>query len=296
MSGLFRRYLLIVSGLVLGCLLFLVVTMQTQVTERWKPNANRNDSSENDSVSSQNVVFRNNSSQSSDVFSDDLTDLRRVSTTAGFWTKQSSPTMSEYAVKTVLDARGDDTSRHEALEYLHRVKYHRIIDILESVLSNPNEGERFRSFCIQHLWMNLDSGGQSEVARVVLLLHNGLTDKDLPIRREALLALARMGDPLGQETAVKWLLDENASNTRDLAIRCVHDLNMKEHIPTIRKYLYDPDEVIRIAAIVALSQWDDEESRPAFSAAAKSDSIRVQRAGQAALTRLSQPIPPNSNP
>jgi HEAT repeat protein len=197
---------------------------------------------------------------------------------------------------TVLNTQEDDTNRHEAIEALHRSGYVGLTSLVLRVFVNPQESPRFRSFCIQHLWVNSQTAGPEELGKITTALHESLNDRDLPVRRESLLALVRMGDPLGQETAVKWLLDENASNTRDLAIRCVHDLNMKEYIPTIRKYLYDPDEVIRIAAIVALSQWGDEESRPAFSAAAKSDSIRLQRAGQAALTRLPQPIPPTSNP
>jgi len=72
----------------------------------------------------------------------------------------------------------------------------------------------------------------------------------------------------------------------DLAIRCVKLLDLKEHIPAIRKYLYDKNNVIRIAAIAALSQWQDEQSKPAFQKAADSKSVRLQRAGKAALERL----------
>ena len=97
-----------------------------------------------------------------------------------------------------------------------------------------------------------------------------------------------MGDPKGVEAAARWLADEKADGVRDLAIRCVHDLDLREHIPAIRKHVRDPDEVVRIAAIVALSQWGDEESRPAFEEAAKSDVVRLQRAGKAALERLDQ--------
>ena len=192
-------------------------------------------------------------------------------------------------VAVVQDPEDDDTIRHESIELLRRSGYPDLTNLVLGVLDNPREQPRFRAFCVQHLWINSQTASAEEIGKITSVLYRSLNDRDLPVRREALLALVHMGDPLGQETAVKWLLDDNAKGTRDLAIRCIHDLNMKEYIPTIRKYLYDPDEVIRIAAIVALSQWDDEESRPAFSAAAKSDSIRVQRAGQAALTRLSQP-------
>jgi HEAT repeat protein len=193
-------------------------------------------------------------------------------------------------IAALLDSTGDDTVRNEAANLLRRSGYEGLTDDLTRMLDNPAESERFKAFCVQHLWYNVESANPEELEKIITVLQRTLGDQHIPVRREALLALVRLGDPKGAKTAVEWLTDEKAGDVRDAAIRCVHDLNMKEYIPTIRKYLYDPDEVIRIAAIVALSQWGDEESRPAFSAAAKSDSIRLQRAGQAALTRLSQPI------
>ena len=41
-----------------------------------------------------------------------------------------------------------------------------------------------------------------------------------------------------------------------------------------------------LAAIVALSLWGDEKSRPAFEEAAKAKSVRLKNAGKAALKRL----------
>ena len=61
---------------------------------------------------------------------------------------------------------------------------------------------------------------------------------------------------------------------------------MREHIPTIRLYARDPNEVVRIAAIVCLSDCRDEESRDAFEDAAKSLSVRLERCGQAAIKWL----------
>ena len=61
---------------------------------------------------------------------------------------------------------------------------------------------------------------------------------------------------------------------------------MREHIEIIRNYARDPDTVICIAAIVTLSQWGDQASRPAFQEAVASDIPRLQRAGRAALARL----------
>ena len=108
----------------------------------------------------------------------------------------------------------------------------------------------------------------------------------MEVRREALLALVRIDDPKGKETAAAWLKDPDKDNVRDLAIRCIKLLDLKQYIPTIRQYLYAKNEVISIAAIVVLSQWGDERSKPAFKKAADSKSVRLQRAGKSALKRL----------
>ena len=134
--------------------------------------------------------------------------------------------------------------------------------------------------------MNLEKADDEEKALTTETLKKCLEDKDVGVRREGLLALVRMKEEIGKETAVKWLLLDDMDDVKDLAIRCVHELGLKEHIPAIREYLKSEDEVVKIAAIVALSQWGDEESRPAFEEAAKSKSLRLRRAGQRALIEL----------
>ena len=78
--------------------------------------------------------------------------------------------------------------------------------------------------------------------------------------------------------------------TRDEAVRCVKLLDLREHAVTLRGLARpagnEVSEDARIAAIVALSQWGDAESRSAFEEAAASSSPRLQRAGRAALEAL----------
>ena len=73
---------------------------------------------------------------------------------------------------------------------------------------------------------------------------------------------------------------------RDLAIHCAQENDLRDQIPTIRLYSRSTNDIIRIAALVALSQWGDEESRPAIEEAATSPVVRLQHCGQAALKRL----------
>jgi len=219
-------------------------------------------------------------------------------------------------VAVLLDPKDSDTARNEVANLLERSNYPGVADALCKVLDNPAEKPRFRSFAAQHLGMLLTGAGskpalqnhpqgapslpaplppgEREVReKAAAKLHECLADRHVEVRREALLALVRIKDPQAIELAVRWLQPETTNlkpetQVLDLAIRCVHELDLREHIPTVRKYLHDPNEVVRIAAIVALSQWGDEESRPAFEEAANSKSVRLQRAGQAALRRLDQ--------
>jgi len=119
-------------------------------------------------------------------------------------------------------------------------------------------------------------------------MHELVHDRHYEVRREALLALVRQRDPQAPKLASDWLHDlaKQANVTRDLAIRCVHELDLRKEIPEVRKYLSDSNEAVQIAAIVALSQWGDDESRGQFEIARNSKSLRIRNAGNAAIERL----------
>ncbi len=155
-----------------------------------------------------------------------------------------------------------------------------------TTLYNPKEGERFRSFCVQHLYGNYEGADTDEKEIISEALHSCLTDRHVKVRREALLALHRLKEPIAREVALKWLHDEKADRVRDAAIRIVREQEIREEIPTIRKLARDPNIVVARAAIVTLARWGDEESRPIMEEAAKSSSVLLQRAGKAALARL----------
>ena len=182
-------------------------------------------------------------------------------------------------VYCLKDISEEDTIRNEVANLLKRSHYPGLANALIDVLDNPSEKPRFRSFAVQHLG-ELSATGESSI---LAKLRQCLDDKDAEVRREALLALVRQKDDSASQAAVRQLADVE---TRDLAIRCVRELDLREQIPNVRKYLNDSNEVVRIAAIVALSQWFDDESRTAFDDAAASKSMRLQSAGAAALARL----------
>lgn len=188
----------------------------------------------------------------------------------------------------LTDPSDSDTVRNEVASLLRRSAYADLTDVLILILDSPEEHARFRSFAVQHLWQGLDGANAETRSKIEAKLHSLLIDRHVEVRREALLALVRMRDPIGQEAATRWLgaCNQEGEGTRDLAIRCVHELGLTEYVPVIRGYARDADETTRIAAIVALCQWGDEQSRAAFEEASKSPIVRIQRAGKAALDRL----------
>jgi len=204
------------------------------------------------------------------------------------------------AMSTVLaDTKDDDTVRNEAANLLRRSGHPQLTDELITVLSNPEEKERFRTFCVQHLYNNYKKAGPTEHVRIAATLRKCLADQHVKVRREALLALHRLKDDDTEAIARKWLHEdgENGDAVRDLVIRIIRERNLRDELPTIRKYARDKNVVIRIAALVTLSEWRDEESRPLMEEAAKSDRVRLQRCGKLALKRLDEPLPtPKSEP
>ena len=191
-------------------------------------------------------------------------------------------------VAVLINEKEDGRVRNEVANLLGRSKFVGLSDVLIQVLHNDEEEPRFRAFAAQHLGMQLNNSDLEIRSRVNEKVHNLVYDRHFEVRREALLALVRQKDPQAAKCAVDWLHDsaKEADITRDLAIRCVYDLELRAEIPTVRTYVRSPNEIIQIAAIVALSQWDDEESRSAFQEAAASKIVRVQRCGKAALQRL----------
>jgi len=214
----------------------------------------------------------------------------RVKGLAGGAVTEVKDSRDQEALAGILgDPTEDDTVRHEIANLLFRSGYAQLEPCLAKVLENPAEKERFRSWAVQHLGnLLLDSRFPADRQALAGRLRALLTDPQIKVRREALLALVRHDDPAVLKKLPEMIADTapGADAMRDLAIRCAYDKKMKESLPAIRAQARSADEPVRIAAMNALSQWGDEESRPAFEAALASGSVRLQRAGKAAIGRL----------
>jgi hypothetical protein len=198
------------------------------------------------------------------------------------------------ALLTVLsDTKDGDTERHEVAELLRRSQCPELHATLFKILDNPDETARFRGFVMQYLGMMALEAAEDSDDRQTLVTRtrDALTDEHFEVRAQALQNLCRLKDPVGIETAVKWLTYKSADDFErgyilNQAIRCVGDLDLKENLPTIRKYARDPNNTVRIAAIVVLSNWNDVESLPAMQEAAEAKDPLVKKCGQEALKRM----------
>ncbi len=195
----------------------------------------------------------------------------------------------ETLAQLLSDPAEDDTVRHEIASLLFRSGYAPLEACLFKILENPAEKERFRSWAVQHLGnllLDVNYAGDRQVLadRIRALL----TDRHRYVQRMAIQALVQHNDPAVLAKVREMLSDPapDADAMRDFAIHVAQDKNMREHIPVIRPYARSTNDIIRIAAIVALSQWGDNESRPAIEEAATSRVVRVQRCAKAALAKL----------
>jgi hypothetical protein len=198
-------------------------------------------------------------------------------------------------VAVLLDHTDSDTARHQAAELLRRSDYAALPATLVTVLNNPAESERFRSWAVQHLYSIHAQTSTDSQTLISTTLHELLHDRHVAVRREALLSLSRLSDPTAVEHAAAWLGDEQVS-AADLALLfCENDA--RQHINAVRNMAYADDQPTRIAALVTLSEWGDEDSRVAMQAAADlpdtNTNVRLRRCGSMALERLDRVLAAN---
>ncbi len=197
--------------------------------------------------------------------------------------------------RILRDASDEDTIRNEAANHLQANQVADLADDCSAVLVQAGERPRFRSFAAQHLGLVwLDACKQNAKEKAVALqprLNALLIDRDVEVRREALLALVRGGDTAGLAEAARLLASDDASDPavpamRDLALRIAGETRQVASIPRMRMFLTNPDPIVRTAAIIALGKLGDRESRAAIEAATKDKNLLVAGAAKSALAAI----------
>ena len=191
-------------------------------------------------------------------------------------------------VYVLRDPSDDDNVRHEVANLLRRSNYSGLTEDLLFVLENPLEKERFRNFVIQHLYLGYEKGSIDERSEIKTTLKKSLNDQHVSVRREALLSLGRMDDPIAIKTAVLWLDDDDHNDVHDLAIRVMREGGNRGSITKIRTFIHNPvNESACVSAIVTLGEWRDSVSIESLRELQNNGSPRVQRACSLALKRIS---------
>ncbi|MBA3937064.1 MAG: HEAT repeat domain-containing protein [Planctomycetes bacterium] len=188
-----------------------------------------------------------------------------------------------------LDVTQGDTERNEAMNRLLAAKNTILQQDLLTILARSDERSRFRAFAAQFLGVLASDESLPDDAHQIALdaLKSLLTDRDRPVRREALQALVRNADPIAMGMLSTALTDAAWSADRDLIIRCLFESNAVAKMSEIRTFLHDPDPVVEIAALYVLGEWKDVVSQADFATASRSKNIRIQRAGSLALQKVS---------
>ncbi len=204
--------------------------------------------------------------------------------------------------RILRDASDEDTIRNEAANHLRANQVADVADDCSVVLAQAGERPRFRSFAAQHLgiaWLDACTQKAPEKAKALQpRLFALLTDRDVEVRREVLLALVRGGDTAGLAEAARLLASDDASDPavpamRDLALRIACETKQVASIPRVRVFLTHADATVRAAAILALGKLGDRASRAAIEAATKDKNLMVAGAAKSALAVIdSNPIQP----
>ncbi len=164
------------------------------------------------------------------------------------------------ALGVVLDRSAGDAERHRAANQLRRSGCPDLQPALLEVLHRQEEGERFRSWAVQHLYVLASTRKDAADAEIEQVLRDALGDRHPAVRRESLLALSRLGADGVLQVAVEWLDEPPVA---DLAIRILREQGATGYACHIRPLLTDAQapDAARIAAIVTLAEWQDSASR-----------------------------------
>ncbi|HOW73155.1 MAG TPA: MFS transporter [Phycisphaerae bacterium] len=115
-----------------------------------------------------------------------------------------------------------------------------------------------------------------------------LDDPDLAIRREALLALGRLGTPEALDM-LRWYLHEPDASVRAQSIEAISQAEIEDRTVLLKRALHDPDGRVRRAAVEALGRSEDTAAAGELrSLLAGEHDAEVLAAAAAALSNLKE--------
>lgn len=189
------------------------------------------------------------------------------------------------AVALVLrDPTEDDTIRNEAINLLTRSNDLQLADRLITTLDDRANNERFRSFVAQQLGLLLTPDLLSAIHMSVhARLSTALRDKQISVRREALLALCRIHDPQALAIVNTGLSNPDWNGAADLIIYILYQQDLRASLPDIRAFLNFQSEAEIVAALYVIGQWSDTISRDRTEQKCHHENPRISRAAEFCL-------------
>lgn len=202
------------------------------------------------------------------------------------------------AVRFVLHDKSEiDVIRHEAANLLVRSNTAGLDMDFITIAEDPRDGDRFRGWAVQHL-STLLVESQETYLSAGNRLRRFLGDGPIEVRREALLGLARLNDPVAKQTALHWLRTTPAvpDSLIETSLRSLSEMDPSEIVGPATLYVVHPSETVRVAAIVALGESTDPTALAVLERVARDPktTLRAQRAAAGAKSRIEAAIAASS--
>lgn len=197
-----------------------------------------------------------------------------------------SPLETEAIAAVAIDPEQELVVRHEAMAVLVADDPAGAAVILAAILSSSEQAAGARSYAVQHLGMAAEESSEFPWADD-LLSHAFVTDPELEVRREAFLALARMGS----ETVSMLLddpLDPRLEEMGDLVLAWWGERNLTRHAEAIPSLLAVEDERILLGAVALAGAWRLADARPALEQLADHPNSKIRTAASMALEAVSK--------
>jgi len=194
--------------------------------------------------------------------------------------------------QVLLDPDDDDTIRHEVTNLLRRIDDPKVESLLNAVLDDRRNLERFRFFATQHLGEIYKEAVEKKKAADADRLRTRLrdllaSDRHAYVRRQALLSLAQTKDQPALDEARRILRQEPDEHPlMDVACRVAGECRLEDSFAALRSKARSTVQIVRLRAVGELGSLKDAASREAFVEASQSTDRQIKAAGQAALRSL----------
>ena len=194
------------------------------------------------------------------------------------------------ARSVLLDQTEDPAIRNELMDLFRRSVHLPLVDDLQAIALDAGESELMRLYAVQQLGVTMqDERFAARQHDMNTFLRNQYqTHNSTLVRREAFVFLLEGQDPvvMTDVSGEEVFSQERLQGMIDLAIHAAQKIDNKAVLPQVRALVFEPDEIVAVAAIAALGAWQDRDSLPLLHRMLNSPSLRLRRAARVAIDRM----------